>query len=75
MFIQGSRNLGDQVILGQIGRGGDNFRRAGMQEDFVSDRGGGENHLEVVFALQAFLDDLHMEQAQETGPETETERL
>ena len=46
-----------------------------MQQHFVGNGGGGEDHFQVVLTLQAFLDDLHVEQAQETSPKAETQRL
>ena len=40
-----------------------------------SDRGRGGDEVEVVLALEALLDDLHVEQAEEAAAEAEAERL
>ncbi len=46
-----------------------------VHQHFIGHRRGGEDHVQVILALQAFLDDLHVEQAQETSPEAKTQRL
>ena len=42
--------------------------------DLVDDAGRGDDQLQAVFPLQPLLDDLHVQQAQETAAETEAQR-
>ena len=43
------------------------------QQDFVGDGRGGLDDFDVEFALEAFLDDLHVEQAEEPAAEAEAQ--
>ena len=43
--------------------------------DVVDDARRGRDEVEVVLALEALLDDLHVEQAEEAAAEAEAERL
>ena len=49
-------------------------RRAVGQHDLVLDRRRGGDEVQVELALQALLDDLHVEQAEEAAAEAEAER-
>ena len=42
--------------------------------DLIDHRGRGDDQVEVVFALQAFLHDFHVQHAEEAAAETEPER-
>ncbi len=68
-------DFSDQALVGEVcGRchdPGGTF----VHEHFISHRGGSENHVQVVFSLEPLLDDLHVEKAQEPGPEAEPQRL
>ncbi len=48
--------------------------RSPAEHDPVGDRGSGGDQVEVVLALQALPHDLHVEEAQETAPESEAQR-
>ena len=60
---------------GQLGRVVDDDLAAAVGErDVVLDRRRGRDEVEVELALQALLDDLHVQQAQEAAAEAEAER-
>ena len=44
-----------------------------VHDDFVGDGRGGLDDLDVVLALEAFLDDLHVQQAEEAAAEAEAQ--
>ena len=71
----GLADLGDRAFIRQEGRGFDLKAAAVPHDDLVFNRGSSDNNIQVVLALQAFLDDLHMEHPQESAAETEIKRL
>lgn len=70
-FVQG----GDLLGLGQLARvvDGEGFAARGLH--LVDDRRGGGDEVGPEFPFQAFLDDLHVEQAQKAAPEAESQGL
>ncbi len=60
-------NLGDGALVGQVSRAFDesHFARVG-HDDLIFYARSGCHQIEIVFALQSFLDDLHVEQAPES---------
>ena len=68
-------NLLDLADWRELGRVVDAHRGATVDpEHFVFDRRGGRDQIERELALEALLDDLHVQEAQEAAPEPEPER-
>ncbi len=65
--------LGDGAGIGVVGGVVNQEHRAVGQGDAVDDARRGGNQVKVVFPLQPFLDDLHMQQPQEAAAEPEAE--
>ena len=72
--IHGSRIASISPGLGQVGRIVDHAQLAAAHLNLVLHRWRGRQQVEVVLALQPFLDDLHVEQAEEAAAEPESER-
>ncbi|KPC74051.1 hypothetical protein ADL26_11750, partial [Thermoactinomyces vulgaris] len=68
--------LGDRVdlALGELGGVGDLDFLAVLLDDLVDHVGRGRDQVEVELALEALLDDLQVEQAEEADAEAEAER-
>ena len=71
----GLADLADLGRLRQVGRVVHHDDGAVVAQDLVDDRGGRGDQVEVVLALQALLDDLHVEHAEEAAAEAEAQGL
>ena len=67
-------DFGDLALIGPAGRIVDFDELAVGQRDLVAHARGGGDEVEIVLALEAFLDDLHVEQAEEAAAKAEAER-
>jgi len=65
----------DILVLGELARIVDGKHRAVGFLHFIDDRRGGGDEVGPEFPLQAFLDDLHVEQAEKAAPEAEAQGL
>ena len=72
-LIIGSRMALNLRGVGQFGGGVDGLDGAVGHDDFIGDGGGGLDDFDFVFAFQAFLDDLHVQQAEEAAAEAEAQ--
>ena len=63
IWVTSGRSLGESIF----------FTWPSVGHDFVADGGRGLNNVNIVFAFEAFLDDFHMQKAQEAAPETESQ--
>ncbi len=67
-------NFVDHARVGQVRRIIDQHRFAAGREDFINDARRRGDDIHVVFAPEPFLDDLHVQQAEKTAAESETQR-
>jgi hypothetical protein len=68
-------DLADLAQLRQVGRVVDLDGLAVVLQHLVDDRRRGGDQVQVVLALQALLDDLHVQHAEEAAAEAEAQRL
>src|SRR5205807_8673107 len=66
-------NFIDDARVGQMRGVIDEERFATGSDDFINDARRGGDDIHVVLAPEPFLDDLHVEQAEETAAKSETE--
>ncbi len=69
----GFADLGDLLHIRQFAGRVDAFGLAGGGEDLVADGRGGLEDVDIVFAFEAFLDDLHVQQAEKAAAEAEAQ--
>ncbi|MNR02089.1 hypothetical protein D3C85_1179290 [compost metagenome] len=61
--------------VGQLGRVIDVNRLAGLEQQLEDNRRRGGDQIQVVLALQALLDDLHVQHTEETATEAEAQGI
>ncbi len=67
--------IGDGRDIRQLGRVVDGDGLTGLELEFVDNARRGGDQVQVVLALQALLDDLHVQHAEEAAAETEAQRI
>ena len=68
-------NFDDFAGVRQFGRGIHFYNFILNHQDFVFHRGSREEHIQIIFAFDAFLNNFHVEQTEETGAEAKAKRL